>query len=80
MSNELKTRVVAQMFYVALGSCEEVVRTHHLISLCEQSINQVRTQKAGTASDQDTFALIVISHDRKCRGRSPCLALCVVDQ
>lgn len=80
VSNEVKTRVVAQMFNFALGTCEEVVRTHNLISLREQSINQMRTQKAGAASDQDTFALIEISHDRKFSGCSPCLALCVVDR
>jgi hypothetical protein len=60
---ELKARVRVQMLDIALGAREEIVDTQDIMPLLKEPVDQVRTKKPGTSSDQYTLLRkIVPSH------------------
>lgn len=54
--NQLEALVAMQVLNVAFGAGEQVVRADDLASTREQAIDQMRTQEAGPAGEQDAFA------------------------
>jgi hypothetical protein len=54
--HELKVRVVHQVQHIALTTREKVVHANDLVALVEQTLTQMRSQKARAASDQDSHA------------------------
>lgn len=51
--------MAVQVVDVALRAGEEVVETQDLVTLIQQSIEQVRPDEAGTAGHDDAFAAVI---------------------
>lgn len=64
VAQELEARVAVQMLDVTLGSSEEVVEADDLITAFEQTVDEVRTQKARPTSNEDALTLVVFSHEK----------------
>lgn len=56
VTHELEARMVVQVVDVALGAGEQVVQAQHFMALFQQLVAQVRTEEAGAAGDENTFA------------------------
>lgn len=50
-----------QVFYVALGTGEDVVGTEHIMTACQEPVAQVRTEDVCAAGDQDPFSGFVMA-------------------
>jgi hypothetical protein len=59
VAHKFETRVVVEMLYIAFGAGEQVVDAQDFMSHLEQTIDQMRTQKSGAASDQNTFTTFI---------------------
>ena len=59
MTHHLVPGVAMQMVDVAFGAGEIIVDTDHLVPLIQQTVGQMRADKAGPASDQNAFAAVV---------------------
>ena len=58
MAEELEAGMTVQVVDVALGAGEKVVNAEHLVTLSEQSVDEVRAEEAGAAGDEDAFAAV----------------------
>ena len=62
VAQELELRVSAQVLHIAFGAGEQVVEADHFVTPIEQSVDQVGTEEARTAGDEDALAIVVFSH------------------
>jgi hypothetical protein len=53
MTNEFKALVVQQMRNVPLGPREKIIETKYFMSFAQESLTQMRAQKARTSGNQD---------------------------
>ena len=53
MAQQLEARMANQVFDIALGAGEEVVEANDIVAACDQTIAQVRTQKACAPRNQN---------------------------
>jgi hypothetical protein len=58
---ELEARMRMEVFNIPLCSREKIVSTKNLVAFAQQTINQMRTEKAGSPSDQNPFAAAIKS-------------------
>ena len=57
MTHELEMMVVEQRLYIVLRPGEEVVHAEDGVTLVQQPVAEVGTQKAGAASNKNAFSL-----------------------
>lgn len=62
MTHELEAWLTMQVVNVAFGASEQVVHAQDFMSLLQQAITQMRTEEAGSTSDQNSFACFIITH------------------
>jgi hypothetical protein len=51
--------VAVQMLDIALGAGEQIVRANDFVTLLQQSIDQMRSEKSGAPGNQDPFAATI---------------------
>jgi hypothetical protein len=53
VSHKLEARLIQQMLNIDLSTSKKVIDGDHVVAFSQQSITQMRAQKAGTAGDEN---------------------------
>ena len=61
VTHKLELRVLVQMLDIAFAAGKEVVGTKHLVALIEQTVDEMRADKAGAPGHENAFAAVVES-------------------
>lgn len=54
MPHEFKCRVIKQMRDINLAACKEIIETNDLITFVQESFAKVRSDKPGSAGDENS--------------------------